>query len=230
MDEKSVLNLISQAVRHIFREYGSGWNERDEKEVSDRVAEAAWNSLILCMRELLSDGQPVVFEEFGRFQLTDSKWVFEPADSLLEAGAMGLDRDKGNQLIATHALFYLSQAASLINRIPDDVILSDKSSEISLKEEILKNHILDLEDLEYRKLLRQKLSAIFDVIANLKVRLVQSKIHEREFQEMGGTLYREVSNNYGGAVLVERNHRKEEDVNIDLRSLIRKKFEEDSKK
>lgn len=183
MDEKSVLNLISQSVRHILREYGAGWDERAEQEVSDRVADVAWNCLILGMREMFSEGRPAAFDELGRFQLADGKWEFEPADSILEAGALSMNHEEGNQLMAVHALYYISQATSLIKRIPDEVILPRVRGELNPEESLKRAIFSDTDELKYKVVCLQKLNAMFDAVAHLQASLSSVGKDDRRSQD-----------------------------------------------
>lgn len=120
MDEKAILSLISHAVRQILREYGAGWNDIDEARIGDHIADVAWTALIVGARELLARGQPVILEEFGRFEVVDGSWRFDAAESLQEAKSLSLSPNQGNHFLAEHALYFLSRATELARQVPAD--------------------------------------------------------------------------------------------------------------
>jgi cold shock CspA family protein len=127
MDEKAIQTLISHAVRQILRENGAGWNEIDESRISEQIADVAWTALIVGARESLAHSQPIVFEEFGRFDVVDGSWRFDAAESLQEARSLSLSPKEGNQFLAEQALYFLSRAFELARRVPADTPLVESS-------------------------------------------------------------------------------------------------------
>jgi len=123
MDETTTLRLMSHLVGQIINHYDSEGNINVEqrKQFSDKVAEAAWEGLVVMMRQSFAASESVVLEHVGRFEKRGEQWIFSPAASLAEADAVSLPPQEGREQLANHALFYLEQGEEILERIPRDV-------------------------------------------------------------------------------------------------------------
>ncbi len=123
MKEETTLALLSQFMKKLLNHCDQNWDPEELGELSERLADAAWNALILFVRLSLTRGEPATFEEIGRFERTDTGVHFEPAASLLEAAALDLKTGKGRTWTAERAVFYLTQGVDLLETIPENLEL-----------------------------------------------------------------------------------------------------------
>lgn len=151
MDEKTIIDLISLSIQSIIRIYGSPWSERDEKEIVERIADTAWNGLILGLRETLSKKEDISLEEFGHFEKTEGEnsWIFYPAESLIESIALGHDTVKADEYLVDQCLFFFTQSEVIILKILRMILLDskakgEKSSDLKMYSQKLYPSVLSL--------------------------------------------------------------------------------------
>lgn len=124
MHEKTILKLLSHTIGQIIDQtVRQEWSVDQKNELSAHLADAAWNGLILMIRNCLANNQPAIIEEFGRFEHTNDGWSFQPAASLLEGATLKMPSMEGHQLLAHQALFYLQETLDIVKKIPEDVKL-----------------------------------------------------------------------------------------------------------
>ena len=135
MDERTLLRLLTQIVNRFLADVGTELitDTSRRTELSKRLAEVAWNGLILLMRQCLAAGKPMILDELGRFEkrTRDDNWKFVPASSLEHAYALNLPVEEGYHRLARRALICLGEAKDLLDGIGGDldVPVSDKELE-----------------------------------------------------------------------------------------------------
>lgn len=122
MNEKTLLTLLSQTINQIIdRTVSHSWIDKEKEELSTHLADLAWNSLILMIRNCLANGKQATIEELGTFSFVNSEVTFHPTASLLEGAALTMTLPEGHQFLARQAVSYLQEALRIIDSIPTDV-------------------------------------------------------------------------------------------------------------
>lgn len=129
MDEQTTLKLMSQLVKQVINRYATGRAIAPEQrdEMAERVAEAAWEGLIVMLRQSFAEGQGVMLEHLGSFQKHKGQWLFMPAASLVEADAASLSEEEAPEMLARQALFYLTEGTEILDRLPKDLALEPQT-------------------------------------------------------------------------------------------------------
>lgn len=136
MNEDTILKLLSQFVKQLLEQFEQSLAPEDLDTFAERVADAAWNALLLFLRHSLGHDQPAILEEVGRFERSDTGVNFEPAASLVEAASLSLESREGQLWLADRALFYLDQGVELLEDIPEDLELKTRRSQIERAKKI----------------------------------------------------------------------------------------------
>ena len=162
MDEQHLLRLL----RHIIEQLLPNESELSDRELlTQRIAEACWDGLILLMRNAVGSQTEICLEGFGYFFRHEDEWWFRPAAPIVEAQALELERERGSQFLAERALFFLRQGVSILELIPEDINLH---SDTSATEETLLSASLPLRSQTKAATLRQAIQSIERQLANIR--------------------------------------------------------------
>lgn len=163
MDEQHLLNLL----KHIVGRLLPNDSETSDRELlTQRIAEACWDGLILLMRSSVCGQAEICLEGLGYFFRHGDEWWFRPAAPIVEAQALELEREQGLQFLAERALFFLRQGVSILALIPEDISLhSDTSALGETVSDSLRRFIVQQNK---AATLRQEIQNIEQQLANIR--------------------------------------------------------------
>lgn len=121
MDEQIIMRFLSNIISRYLDQVDHDWQVDQKKEISERIAEKAWDGLILLLRQTLLETTTVTLSELGRFERNGMEWKFWPAASLEEAAAFTLPAEEGYRASGQSVLHFLRSARELLEVIPSDI-------------------------------------------------------------------------------------------------------------
>lgn len=121
--EAALLTSLSKLVTY-FLDQVPDLNDKPEtrEAIARRLADTAWNGLLLLLRDALARHPSATLDGLGRFELRDDGAItFSPDASLLEASTALMETQDRHRRLGSQAAFYLLQALTLIDAMPKDV-------------------------------------------------------------------------------------------------------------
>jgi hypothetical protein len=122
MDEKTVLALLAQLISR-YLNHNAGLRDVPSHLAPD-VANAAWDALILLMRQTLVTESTITLADIGVFERYGESWTFAPAATLIEAASLKLPPETGQADIAAMLVFHVQTAERLLDNLSRDIRVS----------------------------------------------------------------------------------------------------------
>jgi hypothetical protein len=127
MMQSTVRSLLTRLTEQLVVYFLEDGQIKHQDEFVARLADGAWDGLILLLRQSIATEDEVMLEEIGVFRKNENRWEFHPAASLLEVDAMKLSEEDESKQLAQTSLFYLDQATELLGQLERDPVIHSES-------------------------------------------------------------------------------------------------------
>src|SRR5438067_2416724 len=119
MDERVLLELLTSLVgRYLIR---SSSQQRVPADLASDIANAAWDGLILLLRQTLVTENVVTLPDLGIFERIGDGWSFSPAAGLTEAASLRVPPEAGQAEIAAMLVIHVAAAERLLDNLSRDI-------------------------------------------------------------------------------------------------------------
>lgn len=135
MEQDAVFALYSNLVKQLINYFDEEYGGRRQDELAALIAGAAWDGLILMLRQSFANREEVILDEVGHFVKKGEQWVFLPAASLAEADAINQEPGEAYDYLARQAVFYIREGLDLLDNVPHDITVV--SGDLTPEEKLL---------------------------------------------------------------------------------------------